>query len=145
MLSYVFITPRSDSLAVLDLAMDTSPKPAFSALAHGNAAPQHGPRPLPLFLNILWRETQDDPELRKRAFQGLRKYQEASRPSLPPAVPVVAGAGSARLLRYGTENGRFPVLFVPSLINPPQVLALSASPSMLRHMSAAGHDTPHIG
>src|SRR3546814_3514791 len=93
----------------------------------------------------LFRSTQDVPELRKRAFQGLRKYQEASRPSPPPAVPVVAGAGSARLLRYGTENGRFPVLFVPSLINPPQVLDLSASRSMLRHMSAAGHDAHQIG
>jgi len=29
---------------------------------------------------------------------------------------------------------------VPSLINPPQVLDLSASRSMLRHMGAAGHD-----
>lgn len=44
------------------------------------------------------------------------------------------------MLRYGTENGRHPVVFVPSLINPPQVLDLSASRSMLRHMSAAGHD-----
>ena len=32
------------------------------------------------------------------------------------------------------------MVFVPSLINPPQVLDLSASRSMLRHMSAAGHD-----
>ncbi|WP_081465115.1 alpha/beta hydrolase [Sphingobium chlorophenolicum] len=120
--------------------MDTSPTPAFSALAQGNAAPQHGPRPLPLFLDMLWRETQDDPDLRKRAFQGLRKYQEADRPAPPPAVPVVASAGSARLLRHGTENGRHPVVFIPSLINPPQVLDLSASRSMLRHMGAAGHD-----
>lgn len=44
------------------------------------------------------------------------------------------------MLRYGTDNGRAPVIFVPSLINPPQVLDLSESRSMLRHMTAAGHD-----
>ncbi len=54
--------------------------------------------------------------------------------------PVAASAGSARLLRYGTEKGRNPVVFIPSLINPPQVLDLSATRSMLRHMGAAGHD-----
>lgn len=48
--------------------------------------------------------------------------------------------GSARLLRYGVENGRAPVVFVPSLINPPQVLDLSERRSLLRHMAAAGHD-----
>ncbi|PJG49493.1 alpha/beta hydrolase [Sphingobium sp. LB126] len=120
--------------------MDTSPTPAFSALAQQYAASQHGPRPLPLFLNILWRETQGDPELRKRAFQGLRKYQEARRPVRAPAPPAFASAGSAKLIRYGTENGRAPVVFVPSLINPPHVLDLSPGRSMLRHMSAAGHD-----
>ncbi len=62
------------------------------------------------------------------------------RPAPPPAAPVAASAGSARLLRYGTENGRHPVVFIPSLINPPQVLDLSTRRSMLRHMSAAGHD-----
>ena len=51
-----------------------------------------------------------------------------------------ASAGSARLFRFGTENGRAPVVFIPSLINPPQVLDLSERSSMLRHMSAAGHD-----
>ncbi|GLV27519.1 hypothetical protein TomTYG75_00460 [Sphingobium sp. TomTYG75] len=44
------------------------------------------------------------------------------------------------MLRYGTENGRAPVVFIPSLINPPQVLDLSEGRSMLRHMAAAGHD-----
>lgn len=42
--------------------------------------------------------------------------------------------------RYGSANGRAPVVFVPSLINPPQVLDLSASRSMLRAMVASGHD-----
>lgn len=32
------------------------------------------------------------------------------------------------------------MVFIPSLINPPQVLDLSEKRSMLRHMSAAGHD-----
>ena len=95
---------------------------------------------MPLFLNILWRETQNDPSLRQRAFAGLRRYQEAVRPAPPPAAPCFASAGSARLLRYGVDNGRAPVVFLPSLINPPQVLDLSERRSMLRHMAAAGHD-----
>ncbi|WP_176482647.1 alpha/beta fold hydrolase [Sphingobium sp. D43FB] len=78
--------------------------------------------------------------MRRRAFTGLRRYQEAQRPPAPPAPDCVAVAGSARLLRYGVENGRVPVVFIPSLINPPQVLDLSESRSMLRHMCAAGHD-----
>jgi polyhydroxyalkanoate synthase len=52
-------------------------------------------------------------------------------------------AGAARLLHYGTENGgksRIPVVFIPSLINPPNVLDLSESQSMLRHFAALGHD-----
>jgi polyhydroxyalkanoate synthase subunit PhaC len=120
--------------------MDSSPTPASAAVAQADAAPQHGPRPLPLFLNILWRETESDPELRRRAFQGLRKYQAAKRPSMPPSGHCVATAGPARLMQHGAENGRFPVVFIPSLINPPQVLDLSERRSLLRHMAAAGHD-----
>ncbi|MHA6767077.1 alpha/beta fold hydrolase [Sphingobium ummariense] len=120
--------------------MDTSPAPAHSALAQGIAAPQHGPRPLPLFLNILWRETEDDTDLRRRAFLGLRRYQGAQRLTGPAPMPQIASAGSARLLRYGEEDGRAPVVFVPSLINPPAVLDLSEGQSMLRRMAAAGHD-----
>ena len=95
---------------------------------------------MPLFLNILWRETEGKPELRRRAFAGLRKYQEAQRPV--PAQPRVrlASAGPARLLQYGAASARHPVVFIPSLINPPQVLDLSESRSLLRHMAAAGHD-----
>lgn len=95
---------------------------------------------MPLFLNILWRETEGDAALRRRAFTGLRRYQQALRPPAPPAMPCVATAGPARLLRYGAQQDKHPVVFVPSLINPPQVLDLSESRSMLRHISAAGHD-----
>ncbi|MEC3911241.1 alpha/beta hydrolase [Sphingobium sp. CR2-8] len=124
--------------------MDSSPTPDHVALAQSNVAPQHGPRPLPLFLNILWRETEADPDLRQRAFLGLRRYQDAIRPPAPPQAPCVAREGAARLLQHravnGTKNDRFPVVFIPSLINPPQVLDLSESRSLLRHMAAAGHD-----
>lgn len=70
----------------------------------------------------------------------MRKYQEAIRPPPPQQPRCVATSGPARLLQYGAENGRFPVVFVPSLINPPQVLDMSESRSLLRHMAAAGHD-----
>ena len=95
---------------------------------------------MPLFLNILWRETEGDPAFRRRAFQGLRKYQTAQRPAPLPSGRCVATAGPARLLQHGAENDRFPVVFVPSLINPPRVLDLSDERSLLRHMAAAGHD-----
>ncbi|KQN08655.1 poly-beta-hydroxybutyrate polymerase [Sphingobium sp. Leaf26] len=70
----------------------------------------------------------------------MRKYQHAARPPAPPAARCVATAGAARLLQHGAANDRNPVVFVPSLINPPQVLDLSEGRSMLRHMAAAGHD-----
>lgn len=62
------------------------------------------------------------------------------RPSVLPTQLPIAAAGPTRLLRYGADNGRAPVVFVPSLINPPQVLDLSERRSLLRHMAAAGHD-----
>ena len=78
--------------------------------------------------------------MRRRAFQGVRKYQAALRPAPAPAAPVHAAAGSARLLRYGEPNDRAPIIFIPSLINPPQVLDISENRSLLRGMGAAGHD-----
>ncbi|CAN5226080.1 hypothetical protein BH10PSE12_BH10PSE12_21910 [soil metagenome] len=92
---------------------------------------------------MLWRQTEGDPDLRRRAFAGLSRYQQATRPPPPPTPRVAATAGSARLLHYGTENSartRSPTVFIPSLINPPNVLDLSESQSMLRHFAAQGHD-----
>lgn len=49
------------------------------------------------------------------------------------------------MLRAGTDDastdeGRAPVIFIPSLINPPRVLDISVNRSIVRHMAAAGHD-----
>src|SRR5215218_1871339 len=93
-----------------------------SALAPKLDAPQHGPRPLPLFLAMLRRETEGAPERLAGALAGLRRYQEAPRaePLAPP--PAVAERLGAMLRDYGGSGP--PVLFVPSLINPPSILDL---------------------
>lgn len=101
-----------------------------------DAAPQHGPRPLPLFLELLRSETAASPERRATALAGLAAYQGAprSRPRRP--MPVVAQAGRAVLRDYG-GNGR-PVVFVPSLINPPLILDMPYRRSLLRWLSRQG-------
>lgn len=101
-----------------------------------DAAPQHKPRPLPLFLQLLRSETAASPERSRAALAGLRAYQEAERQPRPPAMPVVARAGRACVRDYGGEGP--PVLFVPSLINPPDVLDLAEGNSLLRWLAGAG-------
>lgn len=101
-----------------------------------DTAPQHGPRPLPLFLSMLRSETVSDPDLRARALAGLRAYQDA--PRLPRAAmpDAIAHDGRVVLRDYG-GTGR-PVVVVPSLINPPFVLDLSPENSLLRWLSEQG-------
>lgn len=101
-----------------------------------DTAPQHGPRPLPLFLELLRSETAASPERFAAAMAGLKAYQDAPRFPREGELPVVESAGRARLLDYGGA-GR-PVLFVPSLINPPFVLDLAPHNSMLRWLAAQG-------
>lgn len=107
-----------------------------SALAPNLAAPQHGPRPLTLFLELLRRETAGDPKRMERALAGLRAYQESPRlPRAGPMPALIEIAGSS-LRDYG-GNGP-PVLFIPSLINPPSVLDLGPDKSLLRWLSGQG-------
>ena len=96
-------------------------------------AAQHRPRPLPLFLSMLRSETADAPERQADALRGLRAYQQAERPPAPPPMPVVAEAGRARVRDYGGSGP--PVLFVPSLINPPDILDLDEERSLLRWLA----------
>ena len=72
-----------------------------------------------------------------RALKGVRAYQEAPRSDPLPLMPVIAEAHGAMLRDYGGEGP--PVLFVPSLINPPNILDLSKEKSLLRWLAAKGH------
>ncbi len=101
-----------------------------------DAAPQHGPRPLPLFLSMLRSETAADPVRREQALRGLRRYQDATRLPRIPAPAAVAKVGRVMLRDYG-GTGR-PVVVIPSLINPPFVLDLAPGNSLLRWL--AGQD-----
>jgi polyhydroxyalkanoate synthase len=88
-----------------------------------------------LFLELLRSETAANPVRMKRALEGLRRYQEAERPPPPAAMPVVADAHGAALRDYG--GGGPLVLFVPSLINPPNVLDMGER-SLLRWLARQG-------
>ena len=98
-------------------------------------APQHGPRPLPLFLDMLRSETAAEPERMAAALAGLGAYQAAPRPAPPPPAPPLATAGRATLRYYG-GRGRM-VVCVPSLINPPAILDLGET-SLVRWLAGQG-------
>lgn len=91
---------------------------------------------MPLFLALLRSETAANPARMKRALAGLRKYQEAARPSPPAPMPAIATAEGASLRDYGGDGP--PIIFVPSLINPPTVLDMGER-SLLRWLAERGH------
>lgn len=101
-----------------------------------DTAPQHGPRPLPLFLLMLRSETLNDPAARARALAGLRAYQDAPRLPAPAMPDAIARDGRVVLRDYGGDG--CPVVVVPSLINPPFVLDLAPDNSLLRWLAAQG-------
>ena len=106
-------------------------------------APQHAPRPLPLFLSMLRSETAASPTRRAAALAGLARYQAADRPPPPAPLPYERRHGRARLTGTGAGagggGGGRPVVLVPSLINPPTILDLSAETSLLQWLAARGH------
>lgn len=102
------------------------------------AAPQHGPRPLPLFMEMLGSETATSPKRQAAALLGLKRYQEAPRTRRRMA-PARRRQGRARLRDYGGA-GR-PVLVVPSLINPPFILDLMPGRSLVRWLAQQGFRT----
>lgn len=91
---------------------------------------------MPLFLEMLRSETAASPDRMASALAGLRAYQDAPRTPRPAPMPVIATAGRASLRDYG-GTGR-PVVFVPSLINPPFVLDLAEENSLLRWLATRG-------
>src|SRR5687768_5113562 len=97
-----------------DAAMPNSSRGKESNLTPKIAAPQHGPRPLPLFLAMLRELSAANPERMQRVLDGLRRYQQAERAPSPPPMPVLAEADGAAIRDYGGTGAK--VLFVPSLI-----------------------------
>jgi polyhydroxyalkanoate synthase len=110
-----------------------------SALEPKLDSPHRRPRPLPLFLAMLRRETEGRPESLARALEGLRRYQEAVRDPPPDPPAAVAETLGATVRDYGGAGP--PVLFVPSLINPPSILDLPGR-SLLRWLAAEGGVRP---
>ena len=111
-----------------------------SVLSPYDTAPQHGPRPLPLFLDMLREQTATSPERREAALKGLRAYQDAPRGKPRKPMPARYRRGKARLRDYGerANTGRA-VIFIPSLINPPHILDLLPDVSLLRWLAQQGH------
>jgi polyhydroxyalkanoate synthase len=86
---------------------------------------------------MLRSETAGDWQRTEQALAGLRKYQEAPRAPAEPPPPALTGGYGASLRDYG-GSGR-PVLFIPSLINPPNILDLGPDRSLLRWLAEKGH------
>jgi polyhydroxyalkanoate synthase subunit PhaC len=76
-----------------------------------------------------------NPARLQAALAGLRKYQEAARPPPPAPMPALGEAHGAALRDYGGDGPS--VLFVPSLINPPNVLDMGER-SLLRWLGDRG-------
>jgi polyhydroxyalkanoate synthase len=92
-----------------------------------------------LFLDMLRSETAPSPERRATALAGLRAYQQAPRGRVRKPAPARYRKGRARLRDYGVKgDGKRPVVFVPSLINPPHILDLTPDVSLLRWIAAQG-------
>jgi polyhydroxyalkanoate synthase len=104
------------------------------------AAPRRarGPHPLPVFLASVAAACGGDQARLESVLAGLRRFQAA--PPAPPRrpCPVVATAGPVTLRDYGTATGGRPVVLVPSLINPPDVLDLAPGNSLAATLAAAG-------
>jgi polyhydroxyalkanoate synthase len=123
-------------MSTLDAAIAKRVAQCDAAQQHGVSARPRGPHPLPLFLDIVRRQTGDDTARLRRLLHAVAAYQAHPWRRPAAALPVVAAAGSARVLDYG-GSGR-PALFVPSLVNPPHILDLSEQRSLLRFLAAGG-------
>ena len=79
--------------------------------------------------------TAADPARMQAALAGLRRYQEAEREPQPAPMPALAEAHGAALRDYGGDGPA--LLFVPSLINPPNILDMGDR-SLLRWLAKRG-------
>lgn len=85
---------------------------------------------------MLRSEADGDPARVAAVLEGVRRYQQAPRAPRRPHAREIAAAGRARLMDFG-GTGR-PVVFVPSLINGPEILDLDDERSLLRWLATQG-------
>jgi polyhydroxyalkanoate synthase subunit PhaC len=97
---------------------------------------KYGPRPLPLFLELVARECGGTAVRITAVMNGLRAFEIAKRSPPRALAPVVTSVGRAKLRDFGGDGP--PLIFVPSLINPPTVLDLMEGHSLLEWMAAQG-------
>jgi len=85
---------------------------------------------------MLRSEAGDDAERVAAVLKGVRAYQEADR--APPMRPArrIARRGRASLRDHGGSGT--PIVFIPSLINGPEILDLDRERSLLRWLKAQG-------
>ena len=81
-------------------------------------------------------QTGGDAEHLARVLAGLRAYQEAPRNAAQHLEPALAQKCGASLRDYGGSGP--PLLFIPSLINPPNVLDIDEERSLLRWLTRRG-------
>jgi polyhydroxyalkanoate synthase subunit PhaC len=107
-------------------------------VAPADSAPQQkrAPRPLPLFLELVRQVSRSDPEQAQRALEGLRKYENAPRAPKDPEHHPIARQGGSALRDHGGSGP--PLVLVPSLINPPDILDLDPDTSLAGALAASG-------
>ena len=91
---------------------------------------------MPLFLELVRQVSRTDPALARRALAGLESYETAPRPPARPERAAIARVAGAALRDHGGDGA--PVVLVPSLINPPDVLDLDSEVSLAGALAADG-------
>ena len=91
---------------------------------------------MPLFLELVRKAGEDDPQMARKALAGLRAYEQAERGPARPTLPEAARIGGACLRDHGGDG---PVaILVPSLINPPRILDLDDETSLAAAVTSMG-------
>jgi polyhydroxyalkanoate synthase len=97
---------------------------------------KHAPRPLPLFLELVRKVSQQEPELAATALEGLARYERAPRAPQRQERPISFMSGSTAVRDCGGSGA--PLLLVPSLINPPRILDLDGETSLADALARMG-------
>jgi polyhydroxyalkanoate synthase subunit PhaC len=97
---------------------------------------ERAPRPLPLFLEMVRRLGESDPETARKALKGLAVYEQAERVAGHRKRPIAAQHKGVCLREIGGSGAA--VILVPSLINPPHILDLDDDVSLGKAIAGMG-------